>query len=143
MGIFNNILESFFSGFSDIGQQQQARRQSESTKGEDIRLDLKLEFREAVFGCEKQIKIVHLENCSICSGSGAKHITRPRTCIEEKCENCNGSGLNQVTKEMKITIPAGVDSGTRLRVANEGDAGLHGIPSGDLYIYLFVQPDND
>jgi molecular chaperone DnaJ len=44
---------------------------------------------------------------------------------------------------MKITIPAGVDSGTRLRVANEGDAGLHGIPSGDLYIYLFVQPDND
>ena len=58
MGIFNNILESFFSGFSGIGQQQQDRRQSESTKGEDIRLDLKLEFREAVFGCEKQIKIV-------------------------------------------------------------------------------------
>ncbi|MFN9647580.1 MAG: molecular chaperone DnaJ, partial [Pseudanabaena sp.] len=177
MGGFADIFESFFSGFSNTGQQQ-ARRRSGPTRGEDLRFDLKLEFREAIFGGEKQIKISHLETCATCSGSGAKPGTRPRTCgtcsgtgqvrratrtpfgsftqvstcptcngtgqtIEDKCENCNGLGLNQVTKKLKITIPAGVDSGTRLRVSNEGDAGQRGGPSGDLYVYLFVQADNE
>ncbi|MBD2177734.1 molecular chaperone DnaJ [Pseudanabaena sp. FACHB-1998] len=177
MGGFADIFESFFSGFSNTGQQQ-ARRRSGPTRGEDLRFDLKLEFREAVFGGEKQIKISHLETCGTCSGSGAKPGTRPRTCgtcsgtgqvrratrtpfgsftqvstcptcngtgqtIEDKCESCNGLGLNQVTKKLKITIPAGVDSGTRLRVSNEGDAGQRGGPSGDLYVYLFVQADNE
>ncbi|HBC42133.1 MAG TPA: molecular chaperone DnaJ [Pseudanabaena sp.] len=177
MGGFADIFESFFSGFSNTGQQQ-ARRRSGPTRGEDLRFDLKLEFREAIFGGEKQIKISHLETCATCSGSGAKPGTRPRTCgtcsgtgqvrratrtpfgsftqvstcptcngtgqtIEDKCESCNGLGLNQVTKKLKITIPAGVDSGTRLRVSNEGDAGQRGGPSGDLYVYLFVQSDNE
>ncbi|WP_434687128.1 molecular chaperone DnaJ [Pseudanabaena minima] len=177
MGGFADIFESFFSGFSNTGQQQ-ARRRSGPTRGEDLRFDLKLEFREAVFGGEKQIKISHLETCGTCSGTGAKPGTRPRTCgtcsgtgqvrratrtpfgsftqvstcptcngtgqtIEDKCESCNGLGLNQVTKKLKITIPAGVDSGTRLRVSSEGDAGQRGGPSGDLYVYLFVQADNE
>ncbi|NUN65910.1 molecular chaperone DnaJ [Pseudanabaena biceps] len=177
MGGFADIFESFFSGFSNTGQQQ-ARRRSGPTRGEDLRFDLKLEFREAVFGGEKQIKISHLETCGTCSGSGAKAGTRPRTCgtcsgsgqvrratrtpfgsftqvstcptcngtgqtIEDKCESCNGLGLNQVTKKLKITIPAGVDSGTRLRVSSEGDAGQRGGPSGDLYVYLFVQADDE
>ncbi|PZU97399.1 MAG: molecular chaperone DnaJ [Pseudanabaena sp.] len=177
MGGFADIFESFFSGFSNTGQQQ-ARRRSGPTRGEDLRFDLKLDFREAVFGGEKQIKISHLETCGTCSGSGAKPGTRPRTCatcsgtgqvrratrtpfgsftqvstcptcngtgqtIEDKCESCNGLGLNQVTKKLKITIPAGVDSGTRLRVSSEGDAGQRGGPSGDLYVYLFVQADNE
>ncbi|MFN6142268.1 MAG: molecular chaperone DnaJ [Pseudanabaena sp.] len=177
MGGFADIFESFFSGFSNTGQQQ-ARRRSGPTRGEDLRFDLKLEFREAIFGGEKQIKISHLETCATCSGSGAKPGTRPRTCgtcsgtgqvrratrtpfgsftqvstcptcngtgqtIEDKCENCNGLGLNQVTKKLKITIPSGVDSGTRLRVSNEGDAGQRGGPSGDLYVYLFVQADKE
>jgi len=178
MGGFADIFESFFSGFSNTGQQQQARRRSGPTRGEDLRFDLKLEFREAVFGGEKQIKISHLETCGTCNGSGAKAGTRPRTCgtcsgtgqvrratrtpfgsftqvstcptcngtgqtIEDKCESCNGIGLNQVTKKLKITIPARVDSGTRLRVSSEGDAGQRGGPSGDLYVYLFVQADNE
>jgi molecular chaperone DnaJ len=133
MGVFNDIFKRFFGGFSRIVKQQQTHSQSEATRGEDLRIDLKLEFREAIFGCEKQIEIVHLETCSICSGTGQIN--------EHKCENCNGLGLNNVAKKMKITIPAGVDSGIRLRVANEGNAGLRGSPSGDLYIYLFVQPE--
>ncbi len=130
MGVFNDIFKSFFSSFSSIVKQPQTHSQSEQTRGEDIRLDLKLEFHETVFGCEKQIKVVHLETCSICSGAGQTN--------DDKCGSCNGLGLNPVAKELKITIPAGVDNGTRLRVANEGDAGLRGSPSGDLYIYLFV-----
>ncbi len=175
LGGFADIFESFFSGFASAGQQ--ARRRSGPVRGEDLRYDLKLEFREAIFGGEKQIKITHLETCTTCNGSGAKPGTRPRTCstcggtgqvrratrtpfgsftqvstcptcggvgqvIEDKCDSCNGAGVLQKTKNLKITIPPGVDSGTRLRVSGEGDAGLKGGPPGDLYVYLFVQSDS-
>ncbi len=178
MGGFADIFESFFSGFAGGAQQQQTRRRSGPSRGDDLRFDQKLEFREAIFGGEKQIRISHLETCNTCAGSGAKPGTKPRTCttcsgngqvrratrtpfgsftqvatcptcngtgqmIEDKCETCSGSGLNQVTKKLKITVPPGVDSGTRLRVTGEGDAGQKGGPSGDLYVYLFVQPDQE
>lgn len=176
MGGFADIFESFFSGFSGGMGTQTARRRSGPARGDDLRLDLKLDFREAVFGGEKEIRINHLETCATCSGTGAKPGTRPRTCstcsgagqvrratrtpfgsftqvsvcptcngtgqmIEEKCEVCGGNGQRQETKKLKITIPAGVDNGTRLRVSSEGDAGQRGGPAGDLYVYLFVNDD--
>jgi molecular chaperone DnaJ len=174
MGGFADIFESFFSGFS--GGQGQGGRRRGPTRGDDLRLDLRLDFKEAVFGGEKEIKISHLETCGTCTGSGAKPGTRPTTCgtcsgtgqvrratrtpfgsftqvsacptcsgtgevIEDRCDVCGGSGQNQETKKLKITVPAGVDNGTRLRVSNEGDAGLRGGPAGDLYVYLFVAED--
>jgi molecular chaperone DnaJ len=177
IGGFADIFESFFSGFGGMGGQTQ-RRRSGPVRGDDLRLDLKLEFREAVFGGEKEIRISHLETCEVCSGSGAKPGTRPRTCstcsgsgqvrrvtrtpfgsftqvstcptcngtgqmIEEKCDTCEGKGARQVTKKLKITIPAGVDNGTRLRIASEGDAGERNGPAGDLYVYLFVNEDQE
>jgi molecular chaperone DnaJ len=174
MGGFADIFESFFSGFS--GGAGQGTRRRGPTRGDDLRLDLRLDFKEAVFGGEKEIKISHLETCATCTGSGAKPGTRPSTCgtcsgtgqvrratrtpfgsftqvsacptcsgtgevIEDRCDVCGGSGQNQETKKLKITVPAGVDNGTRLRVSNEGDAGLRGGPAGDLYVYLFVAED--
>jgi molecular chaperone DnaJ len=177
MGGFADIFESFFSGFSG-GMGQTARRRTGPVRGDDLRLDLKLDFREAVFGGEKEIRISHLETCTTCSGSGAKPGTRARGCstcsgsgqvrratrtpfgsftqvsvcptcngsgqvIEDKCEVCSGSGQKQEAKKLKITIPAGVDNGTRLRVSSEGDAGQRGGPAGDLYVYLFVNEDSE
>ncbi|MEM9806777.1 MAG: molecular chaperone DnaJ [Cyanobacteria bacterium P01_D01_bin.56] len=171
MGGFADIFESFFSGFS--GGPTQAKRRG-PVRGDDLRLDLKLDFEEAVFGGEKEIKISHLENCMTCKGTGAKPGTRPRTCstcngsgqvrratrtpfgsftqvsacptcngtgevVEDRCEVCGGAGRKQETKKLKITVPAGVDNGTRLRVSNEGDAGMRSGPPGDLYVYLFVK----
>ncbi|MFM7425780.1 MAG: molecular chaperone DnaJ [Elainella sp.] len=176
MGGFADIFESFFSGFSTGMGGQPGRRRAGPTRGEDLRLDLKLDFREAVFGGEKEIKISHLETCTVCKGNGAKPGTQPRVCptcngagqvrratrtpfgsftqvsacptcngngqvIEDKCETCGGSGQKQEAKKLKITIPAGVDNGTRLRVSSEGDAGQRGGPAGDLYVYLFVNED--
>jgi len=87
MGGFADIFESFFSGFAGgMGSQARSRR-SGPVRGDDLRLDLKLDFREAVFGGEKEIRISHLETCEVCSGSGAKPGTRPRT-----CSTCSGSG---------------------------------------------------
>jgi len=177
MGGFADIFESIFSGFAG-GAGQSQRRRSGPVRGDDLRLDLKLDFREAVFGGEKEIRISHLETCEVCNGSGAKPGTRPRACstcsgsgqvrrvtrtpfgsftqvstcptcngtgmvIEDKCDACEGKGANQVTKKLKITIPAGVDNGTRLRISNEGDAGMRGGAPGDLYVYLFVNEDEE
>jgi molecular chaperone DnaJ len=85
LGGFADIFESFFSGFS--GTTSQSRRRSGPTRGDDLRLDLKLDFREAIFGGEKEIRISHLETCATCAGTGAKPGTRPRT-----CSTCGGSG---------------------------------------------------
>ena len=177
MGGFADIFESIFSGFAG-GAGQSQRRRSGPVRGDDLRLDLKLDFREAVFGGEKEIRISHLETCDVCNGSGAKPGTRPRTCstcsgsgqvrrvtrtpfgsftqvstcptcngqgmvVEDKCDACEGKGANQLTKKLKITIPAGVDNGTRLRISNEGDAGMRGGAPGDLYVYLFVNEDEE
>ena len=71
--------------------------------------------------------------CPTCNGEGQV--------IKDKCESCGGQGRKQVNKKLKITIPAGVDTGTRLRVTGEGDAGARGGPSGDLYVYLSVDSD--
>jgi len=85
MGGFADIFESFFSGFAGSGAQ--TRRRSGPVRGDDLRLDLKLEFREAVFGGEREIRINHLETCTTCSGTGAKPGTRPQTCT-----TCSGAG---------------------------------------------------
>jgi len=61
--------------------------------------------------------------------------------VEERCDTCGGSGQRQESKKLKITIPAGVDNGTRLRVSGEGDTGQKGGTAGDLYVYLFVEED--
>ena len=180
MGGFADIFETIFSGFGGgVGTAQgQSRRRNGPIRGDDLRLDLKLDFREAVFGGEKQIKIPHLESCETCSGTGAKPGTGVKTCgtcsgsgqvrratrtpfgsfaqvtacttcsgtgqvIEEKCSTCNGAGRQQETKKLKITIPPGVDNGTRLRVSGEGDAGMRNGTPGDLYVYLFVESDRE
>ncbi|ELS01584.1 chaperone protein DnaJ [Xenococcus sp. PCC 7305] len=176
MGGFADIFESIFNGFGGAGGPSTSRRRTGPVRGDDLRLDLKLDFREAVFGGEKQIRIPHLESCQVCGGNGAKPGTGSRSCttcngvgqvkratrtpfgsfaqvsscptcngagvvIEAKCESCNGAGRKQETKKLKITIPPGVDNGTRLRVSSEGDAGVRNGTPGDLYVYLFVESD--
>ncbi|HHW44469.1 molecular chaperone DnaJ [Desulfofundulus thermobenzoicus] len=96
--------------------------------------------------------------CSLCGGTGQVQfaqstpfgrIVQSRTCdrchgmgriIEKPCANCHGSGQVRRTRSIHVKIPAGVDSGTRLRVAGEGEAGVRGGPRGDLYVYIHVRP---
>jgi molecular chaperone DnaJ len=94
------------------------------------------------------------KTCGTCGGAGAVRsqsgfFTVERTCptcqgrgqvISDPCHSCGGQG--RVTKErtLSVNIPAGVEDGTRIRLANEGEAGLRGGPPGDLYIFLSVRP---
>lgn len=74
-------------------------------------------------------------SCSTCRGSGEV--------VDDYCGDCGGRGRNQVTKQLMITVPPGVDTGSRLRIRNEGDAGPKGGPPGDLYVMLRVKDSPD
>ena len=87
MGGFADIFETIFSGFGGGMGTGGTRRRTGPTKGDDLRLDLKLNFHEAVFGGEKEIRIPHLATCQVCKGTGAKPGTGAKT-----CPTCNGQG---------------------------------------------------
>ena len=72
--------------------------------------------------------------CHNCSGSGEV--------IETPCTGCKGRGRIQAKRKIKVTIPAGVDNGTRLRVVNEGEGGYAGGPNGDLFVEIRVKEDD-
>jgi molecular chaperone DnaJ len=59
--------------------------------------------------------------------------------VKQVCRDCRGEGYRQVNKRLKVTVPAGIADGNRLRVAGEGQPGVNGGPSGDLYIFFTVK----
>jgi len=71
--------------------------------------------------------------CPVCRGRG--------TVIASPCSRCRGEGIVQETRELSVTIPAGVDNGSRLRLRGEGEPGELGGPPGDLYVVLYVDED--
>ena len=92
------------------------------------------------------------ETCITCSGSGQTRYSQGffsvmRTCpncngqgkiIKSPCKNCRGAGRVEKEKTIEIKIPAGIETGSRLRVTGEGEGGINGGPSGDLFIVLHV-----
>lgn len=91
--------------------------------------------------------------CPTCSGMGKVRaqqgfFTVERTCptcggmgqiVKNPCKSCGGAGRVETERSLSVNIPAGVETGTRIRLAGEGEAGLRGGPSGDLYIFIEVQ----
>lgn len=92
--------------------------------------------------------------CPTCHGAGKVRaqqgfFTIERTCpacqgmgrvIKDPCRTCGGSGRVRKDKTLSVNIPAGVEDGTRIRLAGEGEAGMRGAPAGDLYIFLTIAP---
>ncbi|UWQ95804.1 molecular chaperone DnaJ [Rhodobacteraceae bacterium M385] len=91
--------------------------------------------------------------CPTCSGMGKVRaqqgfFTVERTCptcsglgqiIKNPCRTCGGAGRQEKDRALSVNIPAGVETGTRIRLSGEGEAGLRGGPTGDLYIFIEVQ----
>ncbi len=73
------------------------------------------------------------EPCTDCRGSGS--------IIEHPCDECKGTGVATRTRTINVRIPPGVEDGQRIRLAGQGEAGLRGAPSGDLYVTVHVRPD--
>jgi molecular chaperone DnaJ len=92
------------------------------------------------------------ETCTTCNGSGQMRFQQgffsvARTChtcrgvgqvIKTPCKDCRGAGRVEREKQMEVKIPAGVETGSRLRVQGEGESGMSGGPSGDLYVVIHV-----
>ena len=76
-------------------------------------------------------QFISIGSCPRCRGTGKE--------IKDPCENCNGNGKIKVNKKILVKMPAGVDTGSRLRIAGEGNAGERGGPPGDLYVMIHVR----
>lgn len=156
--IFGDIFGNIFGGGA-----RAARR------GADVGYVMELDLEEAVAGIEKQVEIPTLAECGECRGSGSEDgklescptchghgqvrmqrgiFTMQQTCpqcggrgqiIRNPCKACRGAGRVEEEKVLSVKIPAGVDSGDRIRLTGEGEAGPPGTPPGDLYVEVRVR----
>ncbi len=162
--IFGDLFGEMFnmSGGGSRGSRQQ--------RGDDLRFDLTIDFEDAMFGAETEIKIRRLETCGACGGRGSASGRGPSVCaqcqgrgqiryqqgffsVARTCGACGGTGSvigdpcqtcrgeTRVAKELKLNVkvPPGVEDGTRIRYAGEGDAGRSGGAKGDLYVVLSIR----
>jgi len=164
-GAFGGGFEDIFGG----GGRRQRRDPNGRQPGSDLRYDLEITLEEAAKGVEKELEIDRempcdscdskgsktggVTHCSTCGGSGtvtrqAGIFVQQSTCpdcrgsgiqVKDPCPDCKGEGCREKTTRIKIRVPAGVDDGTRLRSSGNGDAGVRGGPSGDLYVFLHVK----
>ncbi len=163
---FGDIFNTFFGGGG--------RPRRRSTRGNDLRHDLTIEFEEAYTGVEREIEVSRLAGCSRCAGSGAAPGTSSETCgtcggggqvrrqaqsifgtvvnivacptcggegrvVRTPCPQCHGQGRTEERKRLRVRIPAGVDTGSQIRLTGEGEVGLRGGSPGDLYVVIRVR----
>ena len=166
--IFNEVFGDAFSDMFGGGgrrQQQGPRRGQDLRYDLEITLEQayagsEVEIRvPASLNCEACSGSgctpgTHPTACTTCNGAGRVRATQgffsiERTCprcggsgrmVLDPCSECHGQGQTRVERTLGVRIPAGVDDGSRIRLAGEGDAGVNGGPRGDLYIFLSVRP---
>ena len=161
-GSFRDIFSQFFGG-----RQQEAAQRPE--RGADLEYELNVDFWQAIKGTQVRLNINRQDVCTTCNGTGAQggstavcpecngsgqttqlagnmrfNLTCPRCNgrgrLSNACATCHGDGRMTRTETVEVRIPAGVQSGSRLRVANKGNAGTMGSPAGDLFITVQVEP---
>jgi molecular chaperone DnaJ len=159
---FSDLFSEFFG--SDIFGS--GRRGGRGRRGADLRYDLEVEFSVAALGGEEQLRIPKHKACAKCSGSGGERETCQRcggrgqialqqgffrvarTCdrcgglgqsLKKACTDCRGKGRLETVQNLSVRIPAGVETGVRLRLTGEGEAGYDGGPPGDLFVVVEVK----
>lgn len=165
---FGSIFEDIFSEFMGGGRrsrQQEGVRGADIRYDLEITLEeaykgltKEIEIQTAV-KCEDchgtgAAEGSKAETCDTCHGTGrvrrqAGFFIEERTCptcngmgkvIKNPCKKCGGTGKISQKKVLEVTIPAGIDSGNRMRLAGQGEAGMNGGPNGDLYIFVHIKP---
>jgi len=160
---FGDIFGDFFSRFTGGGVEPSREPQ----RGEDLEYQVEIGFWDSIRGLVRKLNVSRLAPCSRCKGTGAAG--GPATCPACKgrgtvaqqtgrmrfnltCTRCHGSGRTSVicqhcggdgrvahVESLEVRIPAGVTPGSRVRAPGKGNGGLHGGPSGDLYIITQVR----
>jgi molecular chaperone DnaJ len=165
--IFEEMFGDFMNGAAQGGRRgggEAARRGGDLSHDMEITLEEAFKGHDATVkvaswqgcqtchgsGAEKGSKV---ETCETCRGAGRVRaqqgfFTVERTCstcggagqtIKHPCKACSGTGRTRKEKSLQVSIPAGIESGTRIRLAGEGEAGVRGGPSGDLYVFLTIK----
>ena len=161
LGFGGSVFEQLFGGFDLFG----GRGGRRGGRGSDLEFELPLAFEEAARGVAKTVTVPRRELCSDCRGEGGERVACAtcqgsgqirqsagfmviaRTCpkcggqgstVKKACPKCRGEGRVAVERKIEVKIPAGVESGMRLRLAGEGEGGTRG--RGDLYVHLIVKP---
>lgn len=163
---FESIFEEMFG--AGFGGGTAARSRTRQVKGSDVRYDLNITLDDSFTGVKQNITVETYVQCAACDGKGGESLETCPTCgggghvrqrqgffvvetvcpvcrgtgksVKNPCKECAGSGRIRKKRTLEVNIPAGVDSGVRMRLAGEGNAGLNGGPAGDLYVFLTVQP---
>jgi DnaJ-class molecular chaperone len=126
---FSDIFENLFGG----GRGRAGGAHGFSVQGEDLETEAALTLREVLTGVTRRVSLREPVTCSTCQGSG-KVKGRP-------CPTCLGSGSVLQSKTIEVRVPAGVQDGTRVRVAGKGQPGMNGGRRGDLYLHVTILPD--
>ena len=126
---FSDFFENLFGNRGRGG----AGRSGAGMPGEDLETDVQLGLREVLTGVTRRVNLREPRTCSTCQGSGT---VRSRSCI-----TCQGAGMTTESKTIEVRIPAGVQDGTRVRVAGKGQLGTHGGKRGDLYLHVVIPSD--
>jgi molecular chaperone DnaJ len=121
----------FGGGFTSTRTRPQARTRPQ--RGEDAQVPVEISFDEAFRGTTRQIQLQVSEPCPTCGGTGEVR--------GQECPTCDGTGVVRRTKTLEVTIPAGIDTGKRVRMAGQGGPGLNGGPPGDVNLIVTVLPD--
>lgn len=165
---FRDIFSDLFGGGGAKSQQREAEPPRPlPKKGADIEMPLALSFEESFTGLMTNITVNRSEQCSRCQGAGdtggpvvvcptckgTGQVTRTggrlqfsQACPDcegtgrrrQPCSQCNGKGVTPKTEQVKIRIPAGVDTGSRVRIPKKGQGGRLGAEAGDLFIITNV-----
>ncbi|MBC7520679.1 MAG: molecular chaperone DnaJ [Sandarakinorhabdus sp.] len=167
-GGFSDIFENIFGEFMGGGRQQRGRGGAVRGQDMRYDLEMTLEEAFAGKAATLEIEVAaacepcsgsgakpgtSARTCTTCGGQGRVAMrqglfTVERTCpacqgvgqtIADPCDTCHGAGRVEKAKTLSVNIPRGVDDGTRIRVAGEGEAGTRGGPTGDLYIFVHLK----
>lgn len=163
-GGFSDIFDQMFSEFSGRGGNDRQRHGSDMRYDMNISLeeaykgaqkDINVTVAGSCDSCSGSGAAAGSRpvSCSTCGGIGKVRaqqgfFTVERACptcqgagetISDPCRSCHGQGRVQLSEELSVTIPKGVDTGTRIRLSGKGEAGLRGAPAGDLYIFISVK----
>ena len=166
---FGDIFSAFGNIFQDFFNPGGAGASSRPRRGRDLVYEAVIEFTEAFTGTNLELKVPREESCPTCDGSGSKSFSRSTcqqcggsgqvyqgrgfirmastcpicrgtgTIVTDPCDDCHGQGRIKNTKNLSIKVPAGVDTGSRMRLTGEGEGGYNGGPPGDLYVELIVK----
>jgi molecular chaperone DnaJ len=162
---FSDIFSSIFGEFMDPRAQRASAARGSDLRY-DLELTLEEAFSgtektisiQAMAGCEQcnasgSKGQTAARACSSCGGAGKVRAQQgffvvERTCpgcmgsgetVADPCPACDGEGRAHKTRKLNVNIPAGVDEGTRIRVAGEGEAGVRGAAAGDLYLFVHLK----